>query len=636
MSVRNVKQLRLPARFSEAFRSITELFAFFRQVRIVPFYFFLSVACSSIAVYFNLLGLRLLIPLLQGVIKADFASVSDKLGMVRVVRHFFPGLLRHSFAYFLFLLGVILISVLVKNTLDYVATLSVAREIRKADHNLRQWVIHRYLGFGKLHFDRMHAVTVTYFMQNAAAGVTGQLRSLHKLLSQVLSLVMYLGLMLWLSWPLTLFAVTIFPLMNLVSEWLVRQVEGASRAHEVMKNRLAERVMSVVSIIPLVKAYAAEAQEEKNLAASSEEEIGLEFQVQKKQLLVRPIQDLMTMAALLLMVASMMLVLPPTRDPARVSSTLVFFYIVRIAMPNFGAFLNFRMAVASAGTQVVYLREILLSDENKFIVPGGPKTFAGLNREIAVDRLNFAYRDGHPVLRGLSLRIPKGKVTAITGATGAGKTTLAHLFMRFYDCPPGTIFMDGEDIRDFSIPSLMDRFCLVSQDHLLMNTTLRANLVYGLKRAVSEEEVLEAAWKAKLGRLVEKLPEGLDTVIGDRGSQLSGGQRQRVAIARAFLKRADVLILDEATSALDSRTEQAIQESILAALEGRTAIVIAHRLSTIRNADKIVVIEEGRVAEEGNLEELLAAKGRFYQYWQAQGLTASLQPAFEAAGRGQA
>ncbi len=221
------------------------------------------------------------------------------------------------------------------------------------------------------------------------------------------------------------------------------------------------------------------------------------------------------------------------------------------------------------------------------------------------------------MLEDISFSVEKTKMTAIVGPTGSGKTTLMSVLMRFYDCEPGMLYVDGMDIREYTLESLRSRMALVSQDTLLFNDTIGNNIAYGLKD-VTKKQIQTAVEEASLADFVAKLPQGLDTIVGDRGVQLSGGEKQRVSIARALLKGADILILDEATSSLDSRTEALIQTAIDRVTKGKTSIVIAHRLSTIKNADTIVVIEHGKCVEQGALEELLAKKGVFHSYWEAQ------------------
>ncbi|MDP7069552.1 MAG: ATP-binding cassette domain-containing protein, partial [Candidatus Peribacteraceae bacterium] len=250
-------------------------------------------------------------------------------------------------------------------------------------------------------------------------------------------------------------------------------------------------------------------------------------------------------------------------------------------------------------------------------VEGGDKEFSGLSDELRFKNLTFSYSDDRTILSDVSFVMPKGKMTAIVGPTGAGKSTLISLLMRYYECPEASIFLDKEDIREFTLDSYLKRTALVSQETLLLHESLRNNIAYGLND-VSEDDLQNAIKSARLDDFIASLPKGLDTLIGDRGVKLSGGEKQRVSIARALLKGADILILDEATSSLDSKTEHLIQEAIDEAVQGRTSIVIAHRLSTIKHADKIVVIEEGQCKEEGTLDDLLAKKGVFFGLWEQQ------------------
>lgn len=236
---------------------------------------------------------------------------------------------------------------------------------------------------------------------------------------------------------------------------------------------------------------------------------------------------------------------------------------------------------------------------------------------VSFDKVCFTYDDTMPVLDGITLDIAAGETVAFVGPSGAGKTTLLSLLPRFYDVTGGSISIDGYDIRNVTLASLRGQIGIVSQDVYLFGGTLRENIAYG-RLGATESEVLAAADHARLTDLIATLPDGLDTVVGERGVRLSGGQKQRVSIARAFLRNPPVLVLDEATSALDPETERAIQTSLAALSEGRTTLVIAHRLSTIRNADKVVFIADGKVVEIGTYDGLIAAGGAFATFARAQ------------------
>ncbi len=231
--------------------------------------------------------------------------------------------------------------------------------------------------------------------------------------------------------------------------------------------------------------------------------------------------------------------------------------------------------------------------------------------------VTFAYDKEEPVLQGLSLDIPVGSTVALVGPSGGGKTTTCSLLPRFYDVDGGAVLVDGIDVRDVTVESLRAAIGIVQQDVYLFGGTVRDNIAYG-RAGATDEEIVEAARKANALEFIEGLPYGFDTLVGERGARLSGGQKQRIAIARVFLRNPRILILDEATSALDNESERAIQASLAQLSEGRTTVIIAHRLSTIRGADLIAVVEEGRVVEQGNHDQLLAAGGTYARYYRMQ------------------
>jgi subfamily B ATP-binding cassette protein MsbA len=235
-----------------------------------------------------------------------------------------------------------------------------------------------------------------------------------------------------------------------------------------------------------------------------------------------------------------------------------------------------------------------------------------LKGEVELRNVRFAYGDdAAPVLDGVSVTVPAGHSLAIVGHSGSGKSTLASLLPRFYDVHDGSILIDGRPIGEYTLKSLRDNISLVSQDVVLFNDTIANNLAYGELRQHSEDELLRAAEAAHVLEFANEMPDGLQTVVGDRGVLLSGGQRQRIAIGRALLKNAPVLILDEATSSLDTQSERRIQEALNELMRNRTTIVIAHRLSTVENADRIIVLDDGRIVEAGTHQELLELNGHY-------------------------
>jgi subfamily B ATP-binding cassette protein MsbA len=271
---------------------------------------------------------------------------------------------------------------------------------------------------------------------------------------------------------------------------------------------------------------------------------------------------------------------------------------------------SFQQAFGASGR----IFEILALDTEK---DNGHEIVRGFRNSIVFDDVHFGYESGTTVLNGISFSVQRGEVVAIVGPSGAGKSTLVHLIPRFFDVTSGLILIDAHDVRDLTLASLRSQVGIVTQETILFNDTVRNNIAYG-QPDVSQGMVEAAAKMALAHGFIEMLPDGYNSVIGERGVRLSGGERQRLAIARAILKNAPILILDEATSALDSESESLVQAALQNLMQGRTVFVIAHRLSTVRHADRIVVLDAGTIADIGRHEELMNRLGTYRRLYELQ------------------
>jgi subfamily B ATP-binding cassette protein MsbA len=425
----------------------------------------------------------------------------------------------------------------------------------------------------------------------------------------------YIVAMFCLSWQLSIAAVMAFALLSVGLSNLVRWVREASFAIPKANGHLTSVSVETIEGIRTVQASVTQDFERKRFYRA----IDAVTQAKKKVLLLsellKPLAEGVASTILIVIVTTSFIMLVQGGE-LRSSSLLAFMFVLFRMMPlvslvnsSVGRFNSYQGALNN-------IQQLLRSDD-KVYLENGTIAFTGLKESIDFISVYFGYEENESVLHNICLSIPKGRTTALVGASGAGKTTLAELIPRFYDPIQGWILIDGVNLRGFEIDSLRRKMAIVSQETFIFNTSVSNNIAYGLEN-IDRETVIEAAKLANAWEFIRDLPEGLETQLGDRGVRLSGGQRQRIAIARALLRDPEILILDEATSALDSVTERLIQESLERLSQGRTVIAIAHRLSTIIRADKVVVLEEGRIVEEGKYHELLELRGKLWKYHQMQ------------------
>ncbi len=416
-------------------------------------------------------------------------------------------------------------------------------------------------------------------------------------------ILMYLVMSLLLSWKLTLLAMLVLPLSMLIIVRIGKKLRKYSHRQQEKMADLTTRLQETVSGIRVVKAFANEERENSRFRAESHRLFRDLFKMARIQRLSSPLtEQLSVLVGLFVLWYGGRQVLSGDELPPQL-------------------FILFLFCVFSLGKPIKELSQVnnaiqegLAAAERVFAVLDHPVeihekpdalSLSGVRGEIELRDVHFAYDNGSEVLRGVDLKVAPGEVVALVGASGAGKSTLVDLVPRFYDPSAGEVRLDGYDLRDISLASLRGAMGLVTQEVILFNDTVRNNIAYG-QPDLGINDVISAARAANAHDFIAAMPEGYDTLIGDRGLKLSGGQRQRLSIARAILKNPPVLILDEATSALDTESEKLVQEAIDRLVRDRTTIVIAHRLSTIRHVDRIYVMEGGRIVQIGDHEALLA------------------------------
>lgn len=475
-------------------------------------------------------------------------------------------------------------------------------------------------------FEQLQALNLSYFSKtrsgeliNTLTGEIGRLQSAFGLaafiITKSLTLAVYLVLMLQISWQLSLISVFLFSLVAVALSKLNARVREASFDVSIASGRFTSIAMEFISGIRTVQAFATQDFERQRFYHASTSVLTASMKATKGWAIVRPLAEGLATTVLIGMIVIALTVFV-ANGTLQTSSLLTFLFILFRLVPAVHEINGNRSMLNSFHGSLDNIRELLRTD-NKPYLPDGYIEFNGLKWAIAFESVDFGYDPEHLILHNITLTINRGEMTAIVGASGAGKTTLVDLIPRFGDPTEGRILLDGTDLRDFRINSLRRRMAIVSQDTFIFNASIRDNIAYGVPDATLTD-ITEAARLANALEFILELPEQFDTPLGDRGVRLSGGQRQRIAIARALLHNPEVLILDEATSALDSISERLIQESIEKLAVGRTVIAIAHRLSTIVRADKVVVLEQGRVIEQGTYQELLAQRGRLWKYHQMQ------------------
>ncbi len=436
-------------------------------------------------------------------------------------------------------------------------------------------------------------------------------QSLPSLFSGVLTILGTVAVMLWYCWQLALLSFATVLLTVLATKILSGRVRKFSRKRQAYLGQLNGMVEEVVAGYRTVAAYQHEEVTIEEFCQTSNELTKAGIKTDIFSGIMGPIMNCIGNIGFVIIAAFGGYFSVNGLISVGVISAFIV-YAKQFSRPiNEIAQIYGQLQTAIAGAERVFL----VLDEKSEDMSGEP--LASQQAAVEFSHVDFAYTDGSPVLRDFTLQVPSGKKVALVGATGSGKTTVVNLLMRFYDIDSGEIRVDGQDISRVSRDTLRRNVAIVLQDTVLFSDTVRQNLLYANENA-GMPEIEQAVAMSRCAEMIQKLPEGYDTVLTGSGANLSGGQRQLLAIARAFVADPKILILDEATSNVDTRTEKAIQQAMQKIMENRTSIVIAHRLSTIRDADIIVVMDQGQIVESGNHEELIGRRGRYYDLYMTQ------------------
>jgi len=430
-----------------------------------------------------------------------------------------------------------------------------------------------------------------------------------------------LVVMFWLNWRFALVSLSVAPLLFWTVFRYKRRIKAASRRARASTGQLASLAQETLASIRIVQGLSQEEQQDERFQERSESHHQANLDVVRYQARVVPLVDVFAAIGI-----TIVMWYGATRVLAGELTTgdvvLFFAYITSLYNPMKGlARSSYLFSKASVGAERI---SEVMSVRSEVTDREGALAVSRLKGDIEFRNVAFGYETGQIVLSHINLTIAAGEKVAIVGATGAGKSTLASLIPRFYDPSEGQVRIDGQDIRNYSLQSLREQISLVLQESLLFSGTIRDNIAFA-RPGASDKEIAAVAATANANEFIQWLPEGYETLVAERGTTLSGGQKQRIAIARAILRDAPILILDEPTSGLDAVSERTVMEALERAVVGRTTLIIAHRLTTVRLADRIVVLERGRIVEEGTHTELVAHNGRYARLYRLQ-MTAETEP----------
>lgn len=598
------------------FKIYMRLLGFARPIRkyAIPYFFY-----SLFYALFNSLTFLLIMPILKTMFDADYTFVYvEKLPPLAFNQEYLTALFNFTYSHLfneynpenvLLLLAIVTIFVsLLSNLFRYMGAWTVENMRTRTLQRMRNEM-----------FSKVVDMNVGYFSDQRKGDIISKITSdvgvvqfcitntLQVAFREPFLIIGYTVMMVAISWELALFSVLFLPIVALIIGSIVKRLRHPARTSQQRMGELVSTLDESLSGIKVIKSYNATGYVKQKFYDLSEDLARLTLSMARRQQLASPMSEFLGISAVgVILVFGGSLVFKDALSPEGfIAFIAMFSQITRPVRTFIDQFSNINQGIA-AGERIFSIIDAQSEIQDK---PGAIE-LDGLKDKIEFRDIHFSYDGSREVIEGISFEIKRGETVALVGPSGGGKSTLSELIPRFYDVKAGDILIDGVSVRDYTQDSLRAHMSVVAQDTVLFNDTIEGNIAMG-KAGATHDEIVEAARIANADCFIQEAPEGYQTNIGDRGVKLSGGQRQRLSIARAVLKNPEILILDEATSALDTESEKLVQDALNKLLVGRTSVVIAHRLSTIHNADKIIVVDHGRVAEQGTHTELLA-KGGIY------------------------
>ena len=499
--------------------------------------------------------------------------------------------------------------VLIQSSLTYAVKYLNTWVGSKITINLRKHLFHKLMTMHSGYFDSANSGYIMMRYNNDAdAASTGLIDNLRKMFTRTCSAIALICVLLYNSWQLTVIAVGAFALAGGLIFIVRRSLEDLVRKTVVVGSVAMRAYNEAFSGNRTIAAYNLQEDQENRFNQLMHNIFSLNMGIVKHTGWLSPVMHFIVSLGLALVFwMSGSMIVKGTITSGNFTSFVTALLLLYHPVKSMG---DTYVAIKTAFLAIERIFEIFNLKPEVADAPNATP-LQKISKEIAFEHVHFAYKPDVPVLKDINLKVPVGTTIALVGNSGGGKSTIVSLLPRFYDVTKGCITIDGKNVKDFTLHSLRDHMAMVFQDNFLFSGTLRENILIG-RPGATEEDLKAAVKNAHLEDFIDSLPDGLDTEIGERGMTLSGGQRQRVAIARAFIRNAQVVILDEATSALDNKSEAVVQKALDNLMKNRTVFVIAHRLSTVVNADRIVVLNEGQIVEEGTHKELLAIPNGAY------------------------